>query len=59
MENAVSTNVKDVLVTLNLMVQVTPSSLWAEPMHNSGLFKSLLHTVINDKVCKCVYVAAK
>jgi hypothetical protein len=50
MQQAVLTNIKDVLITLNLMIQVAPSSMWADGMHQSGLFKWLLKLVISDKV---------
>ncbi|KDQ20506.1 hypothetical protein BOTBODRAFT_309717 [Botryobasidium botryosum FD-172 SS1] len=49
MSQALSANVKDLLINLNLMVQVAPSSLWAEAMHVSGLFWDLLKAVIDDK----------
>ena len=45
-------NVKDMAVVLGLVIQLAPSSLWGEPMHNSGLFSSLIKTLEDDKVKK-------
>lgn len=44
-------NAKDLLITLNLLIQVTPSGLWGEAMHNSGLFAHVLTTLIDGEVC--------
>jgi importin-11 len=50
MQQAVSTNVKDVLIVLNLVIQMAPSNMWADAMHHTGLFKWLLNFVVADKV---------
>jgi len=42
-------NVKEMLVTLQLLVQTAPSALWAEPMHVSGLFVAMIKTLSDDK----------
>ncbi len=41
---------KEMLVTLQLLVQTAPSALWAEPMHVSGLFVAMIKTLSDDKV---------
>ncbi|KAG8829540.1 hypothetical protein FRC17_006424 [Serendipita sp. 399] len=46
---ALGLNVKDVLAAATLMVQLAPSSMWAEAMHNSGFFAKMLISVIQDK----------
>ena len=45
-------NVKDMAVVLGLVIQLAPSSLWGEPMYNSGLFSYLIKTLEDDKVTK-------
>lgn len=42
------------LVSLNLLFQLTPSSLWGEPLHISGLFATMLKNLLNedDKVVR-------
>lgn len=50
MNQAVQTNQKDMIITLQLLVQLTPAQLWAEPMHLSGLFGLLIKSVMEDKV---------
>lgn len=47
---AVMTNIRDILVALNLLIQLTPSNLWGEPMHTSGLFAHILITLIDGEV---------
>jgi hypothetical protein len=47
---AVMVNIKDILITLNLLIQLTPSNLWGEPMHTSGLFAHILTTLIDGEV---------
>lgn len=44
-------NTKDLLITLNLLVQISPSGLWGEAMHNSGLFAHILINLIEGEVC--------
>ncbi|KAF8351332.1 armadillo-type protein [Amanita rubescens] len=43
--DAVTINIKDIIVTLSLLCQVSPASSWAEPMYNSGLFTYLITTL--------------
>jgi hypothetical protein len=38
------------IIALNILVQVTPSSLWGEAMHVSGLFSYLLETLLENEV---------
>ncbi|KAJ7498772.1 armadillo-type protein [Mycena latifolia] len=46
---AVATNLKDMLISLNLLVQVAPSSLWGEAMHTSGLFSLLMKNIVEGE----------
>ncbi|THH11497.1 hypothetical protein EW145_g638 [Phellinidium pouzarii] len=48
-EQAVETNQKDMIIVLQLMAQLAPAQLWAEPIHASGLFTVLIKTVMDDK----------
>lgn len=48
---AVSVNVKDLVVALNLLMQVAPPTHWGEAMHSSGLFAHLMKTVLDEEVC--------
>ena len=50
MDHAIPINVKDMATTLGLVIQLAPSSLWGEPMHNSGLFSYIVHKLEEDKV---------
>ncbi|KAF8746019.1 hypothetical protein AX14_004306 [Amanita brunnescens Koide BX004] len=43
--DAVTINIKDMIVTLCLLCQITPASSWVEPMYNSGLFAYLIATL--------------
>lgn len=47
---AVMVNIKDLLIALNLLIQLTPSNLWGESMHISGLFAHILTTLIDGEV---------
>ncbi|KAF9076797.1 ran binding protein 11 [Rhodocollybia butyracea] len=49
-QTVLQSNKKDALSALNLLVQMTPPVLWAEAMHQSGLFPYLLDIYIIDKV---------
>jgi hypothetical protein len=49
-----SSNIKDMLVSLGLLVQLVPSSIWGEAMHISGLFPSALQVLLDDKVRQSV-----
>ncbi|KAF8974448.1 armadillo-type protein [Flammula alnicola] len=42
----VEINAKELLQALNLLIQLSSSELWGEPMHTSGLFAHLLKTLI-------------
>jgi hypothetical protein len=44
------TNSKDMVLAIELLLQLAPSSLWAEPLHTSGLFAHFIHTLDADKV---------
>jgi hypothetical protein len=46
---ALAGSVRQMLFTVSLMVQLSPSSQWAEAMHTSGFFAKLLDSVIEDK----------
>ncbi|KAH6915318.1 ran binding protein 11 [Coprinopsis sp. MPI-PUGE-AT-0042] len=46
---AISVNIKYLLLAVEDMVQNAPSSSWGEAMHNSGLFKFLLATLIEGE----------
>jgi hypothetical protein len=48
--NALSINVKYLLISLQILVQLAPSSLWGEAMYYSGLFPFLLKTLLDDEV---------
>ncbi|PVG00491.1 ARM repeat-containing protein [Serendipita vermifera] len=48
-QQALSTNIKDMLSAANLMIQLAPSAMWGEAMHNSTFFAKLLDSVIEDK----------
>lgn len=51
MKNAIITvNVKNLLAAINLLVQITPSSLWGGPMHETGFFAQVLVNLIEGKV---------
>ncbi|KAJ7276541.1 armadillo-type protein [Mycena haematopus] len=45
----VATNQKDMLISLNLLLQVAPSSLWGEAMHVSGLFSLLMKNILEGE----------
>jgi hypothetical protein len=56
---AIDTNIKDMIIALNLLVQITPSSLWGEALHVSGLFSHILGTLIESDLLPsfpCAYV---
>ncbi|EEB98277.1 hypothetical protein MPER_02244, partial [Moniliophthora perniciosa FA553] len=46
---ALRENQKGALVALHLLIQTTPSSLWAEPLHVSGLFPYLLNNLTENE----------
>ena len=48
--DAVKLNIKDMIVTLGLLCQISPASLWAEPMYISGLFAHLITTLVEGEV---------
>lgn len=43
-------NLKDMTIALNHLFQISNSSLWAEPLHTSGLFAVFTKTLMEDKV---------
>ncbi|KAK2466318.1 hypothetical protein APHAL10511_001960 [Amanita phalloides] len=47
--DAVTINIKDMIVTLSLLCQNSPISLWAGPMYNSGLFAYLITTLVEGE----------
>lgn len=49
MSQAISSNQKDLIVSLQLLVQLSPAQLWAEPMHVSGLFSVIIKALMEDK----------
>lgn len=51
----VDINAKDLLHTLELLVQLAPAELWGESFHTSGLFAHLLKTLIAGEV-SCAYL---
>ncbi|KAF9008940.1 armadillo-type protein [Cyathus striatus] len=44
---AVIANLKDILDVLCLLIQISPSSLWGEALHTSGLFAHILTNLID------------
>jgi hypothetical protein len=48
-KDALLSNIKDMLTLCQLMIQMSPSVLWAEAMHASGFFAQLLGSLIEDK----------
>ncbi|KAA1466319.1 ARM repeat-containing protein [Dentipellis sp. KUC8613] len=49
MGQALPTNVKDILIGLELLFQLAPPSAYAEALHVTGLFASLIKTIVEDK----------
>ncbi|KAF8308814.1 ARM repeat-containing protein [Clavulina sp. PMI_390] len=45
LDQALSTNAKELLVSLETLILSAPSNLWAKPMYDSGFFKKVLDTV--------------
>lgn len=41
---------KDMIISLSLLVQVSPPALWGEAMHTSGLFNHLLMNLVEGEV---------
>lgn len=48
-KDALPGNIKEMLSICQLLVQLSPSVLWAEAMHASGFFARLLGSLIDDK----------
>ncbi|KAJ7178998.1 armadillo-type protein [Mycena filopes] len=46
---AVAINLKDMILSLNLLVQIAPSQLWGEAMHTSGLFSVLMKNLLDGE----------
>ncbi|EPQ59406.1 ARM repeat-containing protein [Gloeophyllum trabeum ATCC 11539] len=60
----VSSDQKSMLGTLQLLVQIAPPQLWAEPLHVSGLFPLLMKPLVDDNISvtlltEHVYVLAR
>lgn len=49
-EAVVALNITDMLNALNLLIQTSPSSLWGEAMHTSGLFAHIVTTLVEGEV---------
>ncbi|KAI0938258.1 hypothetical protein AcV5_001092 [Taiwanofungus camphoratus] len=49
MSQALSVNVTNMATALNLLFQLSPSSLWGETLHLSGLFAMVVKTLVDDK----------
>jgi len=47
-------NSKDLIISLNLLFQLAPASLWGEALHISGLFATILDNLLNDEVCSYI-----
>lgn len=43
-------NAKQLLQSLGLLIQLTPSELWGGAIHSSGLFAELLKTLLAEEV---------
>ncbi|KAK0490845.1 armadillo-type protein [Armillaria novae-zelandiae] len=46
----ITVNRKDLLIALNLIVSVTPSALWGEALHVSGLFAYLTKILLDGEI---------
>ncbi|KAK0206374.1 armadillo-type protein [Desarmillaria ectypa] len=46
----ITVNRRDMLVALNLIVSITPSSLWGEALHVSGLFAYLMKILLDGEI---------
>ncbi|RDB22808.1 Importin-11 [Hypsizygus marmoreus] len=49
-DSVVLLNAADMLIALNLLVQIAPSTLWGEAMHTSGLFAHIVTTLVDGEV---------
>ena len=47
----ISVNARELLESLSLLVQLSPSPLWVSGIGKSGLFTHLLQTLIAGEVC--------
>jgi hypothetical protein len=61
---ALQTNQRGVLNCVNFMLQLAPSSLWAEPVHRSGFFNHIVKILEDDDsssamLTECVFVLAR
>lgn len=50
MQQAAQMNVKDMAISINMLVQLAPSSLWGEALHSSGLFAYLVKSLQEEQV---------
>ncbi|KAK0230961.1 armadillo-type protein [Armillaria fumosa] len=46
----ITVNRKDMLIALNLIVSITPSALWGEAFHVSGLFAYLMKILLDGEI---------
>ncbi|KAF8639750.1 hypothetical protein AX17_001012 [Amanita inopinata Kibby_2008] len=48
--DAVTINIKDMIVTLSILIEITPAALWGESMYSSGLFAFLITTLVEGEI---------
>ncbi|KAM6495766.1 Armadillo-type fold [Amanita muscaria] len=48
--DAVTLNIRDLITCLGILCQISPASLWAEPMYQSGLFAYLITTLVEGEI---------
>ncbi|KAI0347520.1 ARM repeat-containing protein [Trametopsis cervina] len=60
MNIAIQMNVKDMAISIQLILQLAPSNLWGEALHVSGLFFFLIKAFQEDKLLtEYVYILAR
>ncbi|KIP12739.1 hypothetical protein PHLGIDRAFT_97377 [Phlebiopsis gigantea 11061_1 CR5-6] len=64
MQQAAQMNVKDMAISINMLVQLAPSSLWGEALHSSGLFAYLVKSLQEEQIpveilTEYIYVMAR
>lgn len=61
---AIETNQRGIITTMCFMTQLTPSSFWAEALHNSGIF-NLVVKILREDECSsavltdCIFILAR
>ena len=50
MTQNITANIKGLINSIALAIELAPSSTWGEPLHVSGLFNVLVNDLIDDKV---------